>query len=114
MPFISTRVSVPITDEKKEALREKLGRAISILPGKTEKWLMLEFAENCDLYFQGDNAQPSAFIEIKVFGKIPEECLEPMTKTICDIYETELQIRKKRIYVKYEEADKWGWNGGNF
>ena len=40
-----------------------------------------------------------------------------MTKsleTVCGIYETELRIPKDRVYVKYEESDKWGWNGTNF
>ena len=41
-------------------------------------------------------------------------CLDKMTKRICEIYETELQIKKDCIYVKYEECYKWGWNGSNF
>lgn len=38
----------------------------------------------------------------------------PMTETVCGIYEECLQIKKERIYVKYEEISKWGWNGHNF
>jgi hypothetical protein len=114
MPFINSRVSVPMTEQQKESLKQQLGEAISIIPGKSEQWLMLEFADNCDLYFQGDNTLPAAFVEIKVFGSIPTDSLDKMTKTICGIYEECLQIKKDRIYVKYEESCKWGWNGSNF
>lgn len=114
MPFINSRVSIPMTEPQKETVKEKLGRAISIIPGKTEKWLMIEFADNCDLYFQGNKKEASAFVEIKVFGSIPEDCLDELTRTVCGIYETDLQINKERVYVKYEEIGKWGWNGSNF
>lgn len=114
MPFINSRISVKMTEQQKESLKEQLGEAISIIPGKSEQWLMLEFADNCDLYFQGDNTLPTAFVEIKVFGSIPQNCLDKMTKTVCDIYESCLQIKKDHIYVKYEESSEWGWNGSNF
>ena len=114
MPFINSRVSINMTDQQKETIKEKLGSAIAMIPGKSEEWLMLEPADNCNLYFKGANTQPLAMIEIKVFGKIPEDCLDKMTKRICEIYETELQIKKDCIYVKYEECYKWGWNGSNF
>jgi hypothetical protein len=37
-----------------------------------------------------------------------------MTAALCKIYEHELGIPKDRIYVTYQEAEHWGWNGGNF
>lgn len=114
MPFINSRVSIPMTEQQKDSVKEKLGNAITMIPGKSEEWLMLEFTDNCNLYFGGAKAQPEAMIEIKVFGSIPENCLDGMTKRICEIYETELQIKKDCIYVKYEECYKWGWNGRNF
>ena len=111
MPFINSRVNVMMAESKKEEVKEKLGKVISILPGKSEEWLMIEFAEFCDLSFRGDRSQPTAFIEVKVFGNIPKDCVGRLTKEISDIYEEVLQIKRDRIYVKYEETDKWGWNG---
>ena len=95
-------------------MKTRLGKVISLIPGKSEEWLMLEFSDRCDLYFRGDRSQPSAFIEIKVFGGVPEACLDRLTKAVCEVYETELQIAGDRIYVKYEDVEKWGWNGSNF
>lgn len=43
MPMIDTKVSVPISTETEERMKEQLGKAIALLPGKSEKWLMLRF-----------------------------------------------------------------------
>ncbi len=114
MPFISSRVNIAMTKEQKETIRKKLGENISIIPGKTEDWLMVEIADNCDLYFRGDEKLPTAFIEVKVFGEIKDIAAGKMTEIISGIYEKELKIKQNRIYIKYEEVEKWGWNGTNF
>lgn len=114
MPFISSKVNISMTEEQKETIKQKLGENISIIPGKTEDWLMIEFADDCDLYFGGDKKSPAAFIEVKIFGEIRDMVAGKMTEIICGIYEKELQIKQNRIYVKYEEVRKWGWNGDNF
>lgn len=113
MPFIQSKVSVEMTPEQKESIKTKLGEAITIFPGKSERWLMIELEDRCDLYFQGNNAEPSAFIEVKMFGSFTGETAQKMTERLCRIYGGELQIPASRIYVKYEEVDKWGWNGSN-
>ena len=45
MPFIDSKVTVKMTEEKKEAVKAKLGEAISLIPGKSENWLMVGFEE---------------------------------------------------------------------
>ena len=113
MPFINSKVSVPMTQEKKETIKSKLGEAISIIPGKSENWLMVGFEDNYDLYFQGNQSAPTAFVEVKVFGRVSDDTAQKMTGAICDLYENELGIPANRIYVKYEEVSMWGWNGNN-
>ena len=114
MPNIATKVNVEISEEKELILKEKLGNAISILKGKSEAWLMLSFEDNCRMWFKGDNSKPMAFVEVQVLGKInPSESSE-LSAEICRIFEDELSISQDMTYIKYEEIDQWGWNGGNF
>lgn len=68
MPFIRSNVSVPVTKEQEIKLKEGPGSAISIVPGKSEKYLMTLFEDNCHLYFQGRNDKPIAYIEAAIFG----------------------------------------------
>ncbi|MCD7826774.1 MAG: hypothetical protein LUH14_12565 [Clostridiaceae bacterium] len=114
MPFINSKVSVSMTPEKKETIKARLGEAITLVPGKSENWLMVGFEDAYDLYFQGNQSAPSAFVEVKLFGGASADVFNRMTGVICNIYQEELGIPKDRIYVKYEEVQNWGWNGANF
>ncbi|MBR1743808.1 MAG: hypothetical protein IJ733_18475 [Lachnospiraceae bacterium] len=114
MPFIDSKVSVAMTQEKKDRVKERLGEIISLIPGKSENWLMVGFEDSYDLYFKGNKDGETAFIEVKVFGGASPDVFDKMTAAICRIFHEELGIPENRIYVKYEEVENWGWNGANF
>ena len=114
MPFINSKVSVSLSQEKETELKSRLGQAISLIPGKSENWLMTGFEENYHLYFRGDNSQPMAFVEVKVFGQENPAAFEKMTAEITKIFGEVLGIAGDHIYIKYEAVSNWGWNGGNF
>lgn len=114
MPYISTKTTVSVNPERKEAIKSKLGKAIELIPGKSESWLMLSFEDNSSMYFKGSNEKPLAFAEVKLFGKASSEAYKKLTKAITDIIGEELGIKPDCIYVKYEEVSIWGWNGNNF
>lgn len=113
MPFINSKVTVKMTEEKKKAVKAKLGEAVTLIPGKSETWLMVGFEDDYDLYFQGNKDGESAFVEVSLYGNAPASVFEDLTEKICGIFESELSIPKKRIYVKYQEVKNWGWNGSN-
>lgn len=113
MPFINTNTNVEITEENRQVLKTKLGKAIEIL-GKSESWLMLSFEDKCDMYFKGDAASPMAFVDISVFGHSDDSACEKMTKEICSIYNEVLGISPDKLYVKYSGSTQWGWNNMNF
>ena len=54
MPFINSKVTIKISAEKEEAIKQKLGQAIAIIPGKSEGWLMVGFEDEYTLYFKGN------------------------------------------------------------
>ena len=114
MPFLNARVSVKMTSDEELKIKEALGQAITLLPGKSEQWLMVGFQDNYHLFFQGSNNEASAFIEVKVYGKAKSDNYDALTKRITDIFHSELDIPSSRIYVEYEETPYWGFDGANF
>lgn len=114
MPFINSKVSVALSDEKEKELKARLGQAIALIPGKSESWLMTGFEDNYHLYFRGENQEPMAFVEVKVYGKENPSAFDALTAEICKIFGEVLGIKADHIYVKYEAVANWGWNGGNF
>ena len=114
MPMISMKTTTPISESNELILKESLGKAIELLSGKTEAWLMLGFEDNCRLWFRGDNSSPLAYVEVSALGKINPADAENLTAEICNIFKDVLSIDGSGVYVKYEETDKWGYNGINF
>lgn len=114
MPYINTTVSTSISKESQTSIKTKLGKAISLIPGKTESWLMLSFNENKDMYFKGSNEKPLAYVTVSLFGSASDSAYDALTAEITKIIHEELAIDPACIYVKYEEISHWGWNGVNF
>lgn len=114
MPFINTKTNVSITSENEKNLKTKLGQAISIIRGKSESWLMLNFEDNSRLYFRGDGDTPCAFIEVKIYGSASSQEYNDLTDKITEIISSELDISPSQIYVKYEEVEYWGYSGHIF
>ncbi len=40
MPFVIARVNVPVSREQEEQIKSRLGRAIQLVPGKSERYLL--------------------------------------------------------------------------
>ncbi|MCI8650417.1 MAG: hypothetical protein HFG20_09910 [Anaerotruncus sp.] len=114
MPFISTNVSIHVTNEQEMRLKARFGKAIEKIPGKSEAWLMCDFRDRCRLYFKGDNGQPCAFVQVKIFGRARGEAYDQLTAELTRILAEELSISADRIYIQYQECEYWGWNGRNF
>lgn len=113
MPFIDSKISVPVTDEKKESIKAKLGAAISVM-GKTESYLMVGFDDNYDLFFAGEKMEKAAYVSVSVYGSVSPEQADAMTAKICEILEEELSIPGDKVYVTYRGVTDWGFNGRNF
>lgn len=113
MPYIETTANIAIPGKKEQAIKERMGQAIELIPGKTESWLMLSFRGNASMYFQGSD-EPCAICHVKLFGAGTEETYAKLTGALTDILREELELDPNRVYVTYEEIGTWGWNGGNF
>ena len=114
MPMITTHTTATVTAEKKELLTKALGEAITLLPGKSEAYLMLEFIGDCQMAFHGDTTLPLAYVEVKLLGKSTKAAYEALTTRICDVLEQILGIPAEGTYVKYEEVEHWGYNRFHF
>ncbi|WBW94754.1 phenylpyruvate tautomerase MIF-related protein [Oceanirhabdus sp. W0125-5] len=111
MPFINSKLSISLTKEKETHIKQELGKLISLIPGKTEQWLMVGFEDNYNIFFGGEKNHNIAFVEVKLYGSAPKNNKDRMVEAICNLYETELSIPKANIFVTFQEISDWGWNG---
>ena len=113
MPFIDSKITVSVSEEKREAIKAKFGEAISVL-GKGESFLMVGFDDEYDLYFAGNKVEKGAYVAISLYGKASPDAYSRMSGEVCRILNEELGIPGDRVYVTYREVSDWGWNGRNF
>lgn len=113
MPFIDCKITLKLSEEKREAVKAELGRAVSVLH-KSERYLMVGFADGYELYMAGERLEKGAYVSVSLFGKASSSDYEKMTAAICGTLRELLDIPPAAVYVTYHEVDDWGWNGANF
>lgn len=113
MPFIDSKITAPVSAEKKETIKASLGKAVSLLH-KSETYLMVGIEDNYDLWFAGKKLEKGAYVSVSLFGHASSSDYEKLTGKICEIYEKELEIPASCVYVTYHPVSDWGWNGANF
>ncbi|MCR5625418.1 MAG: hypothetical protein K6G11_09325 [Lachnospiraceae bacterium] len=112
MPFIDSKITVPVSDEKKEVLKQALGNYITTLH-KSETWLMVGIDDDYDLWLGGEKLDKGAYVNVSLFGDAGSSAYEALTGQICDLFERELDIPSNKVYVSYHPTNDWGWNGRN-
>lgn len=112
MPFIDSKFTVPVSEDKKETIKTELGRLVSLL-NKPESFLMVGMEDNYTLYMGGNRLEKGAYVAVSLFGNASSQAYEQLTGEICKLYERELGIPSDKIYVTYQGIKDWGWNGRN-
>ena len=113
MPYIEVKTNTIISKQQGNQLKTSFGKAIELIPGKTERWLMLDFCDNQRMWLAGDDA-PSAMLEVEIFGSTTDSAYDALTAELTSVVSDVLCVAPDRVYIKYEEIDHWGWNGANF
>lgn len=113
MPFIHVRTNQAVKSPAEKEIVQRLGAAMPLI-GKSERWLMTQCEAECRLSFQGKNDMPIAFVSVALFGGADDAAYDAMTRAITSIVSDTLGVSPDCIYVQYQEAKTWGWNGSNF
>lgn len=114
MPYIDVKTNISTDKTMKESLKTELTKALeNSFPGKTERWLMLNFTSDCEMYFAGSD-KPCMMVDISIFGSQSDKNYDKMTAAVCELVESVCKIPQDRVYVKYSEYTHWGFGGSNF
>ena len=88
-----------------------MGKAIELVPGKSEEYLLLEFEDQCRLWLRGNNEEPIAYIEAAIFGNEAHYGYDAFTAEVTRIFADTLNISPDHIYLKFEDIPAWGVQG---
>lgn len=92
MPFIKTKVSCKINKAQEEEIKSRMEKAIELVPGKSEEYLLLEFESGWHLWLRGNNTEPIAYIEAAIFGNELHYGYDKFTAKVTEIISDVLGI----------------------
>ena len=95
MPFINVKTNAKLNEAQKLAVENALSDAISLIPGKSDRYLMLAVEDGLSMMFHRDAQSPAAMVEVKIFGSAPKSAYEKLTASICDILSREVNNRSE-------------------
>ncbi len=113
MPFIDSKITVPVSPAVKEEIKTALGRLIATLH-KSETYLMVGIEDNYDLWLGGKKLDRGAYVSVSLYGSAAPQDYDKLTGQICALLSDKLGIPGSAVYVTYHPVSDWGWNGGNF
>ena len=106
MPFVVTRVNVPLSPAQEADLKERFGRAIAHVPGKSEAGLLLAFEGDAHLWLAGADA-PLAYIEASVFANEGHFGYNAFVADVVGSIGDVLAIPPERVYVRFSDIPVW-------
>ena len=114
MPFINVKTNAALSQEKKGIIKRRLFDCISIIPGKSDRYMMVAIEDGLDMAFHRESAANIAFTEVKLFGGSTKDVYQKLTAAICNILSDEADVSGEYSYVKFDETKYWGFNGFMF
>lgn len=111
MPFIMSKVNVPVDAAQEVKLKSRLGKAIELLPGLSEKYLLAGFESDCRFYLRGDKNQSVAYVEVSVFGNEQHIGCEDFSLAVAKIFAEVLNIPPQNVYIKFNDIAAWSVGG---
>ncbi|MGI6174672.1 MAG: phenylpyruvate tautomerase MIF-related protein [Christensenellales bacterium] len=110
MPYIRARIGTTITEDQKTAIKADLGKKIEALPGKAESGLMVDIADGCDLYYQGNKGN-CAFVGVYLYKSSPRETKAKFAQLACECIAEHTGVCKNNVYINFCELHDWFGNG---
>lgn len=111
MPFVSIHVSNSLSDAQKDEIKSGVGKAISLIPGKIEKVLMVDISDKHDMYFGGVKQENCAYADIKLYGETDFEDKKAFTEALFKIMKDAAAVENHNMFVTFSEFAEWGTKG---
>ncbi len=111
MPFIQVNVTDKLTDAQKTAIKSGLGEKIAVIPGKSERALMIDISDGHTLYMAGEQREHAAYLDVKIYGTTEFENQKAFTEAAFAVMEEATGISPKGIYLTFSQFSNWGAGG---
>jgi len=113
MPYIHMSLSERINKSQELQIKNDFGKAITLIPEKSEASLMLSIDSDCNMYFKGTD-DPCAILEVRMMGNASRNEYTNFVSVATSIINNICGIPRERIYVSFFSTTTWGCNNFMF
>ena len=107
MPFMDIKASCPVNSQQEVQLKSALGRAIALIPGKTESHLMLRVEDNCRMWFAGEQEGPIVMVEVAIYGSASAQAVSDFGREAVALIKKELGAA--HVYLNLRQSTDWSY-----
>ncbi len=114
MPYLKIMTSKNADTQPPQKLLKEASRLVAAELGKPEQYMMVSMESSAPMLF-GGTEEPCAFLELRGIG-LPASQTGKLSKLLCQLVESHLEVRKDRIYINFVDVPRklWGWNEDTF
>ena len=111
MPFLVSKVNIPVSSEQEQKLKARLGQTIELVPGKGEEYLLLCVEDQCRFWHRGDNSRSMGYLTVSIFGNENHAGYREFSAAVTDIYRDLFEIAPEDFYIKFDDITAWSVGG---
>lgn len=111
MPFIQVNVTQKLDTIQKDAIVRGLGEKISVIPGKSEKALMIDVSDSHALYMAGSRLEQGAYLDVKIYGETEVVNQKAFAEAAFGVMHDVLELKPQDMYLTFSQFPNWGCQG---
>jgi phenylpyruvate tautomerase PptA (4-oxalocrotonate tautomerase family) len=117
MPLVKivTNAAAPASKDAEAAVAMEISNVVGSALEKPAQWMSVSVQFGACMVMSGTTA-PAAQVFVMSIGQIDATRNSAVTKALCAVLSSKLQIDATRIYVTFTDvpAANWGWNNAVF
>ncbi len=111
MPYIRISTTQKLTPEQQEALVGGLGEAISRIPGKDGRGLIVDLEDGKTMFAGGARQENFVFADVRYFSNFTYHIKKKFTQAVFGVFGKVLGTTPDRAFLTINEYSSWGGFG---
>ncbi|MCL2124888.1 MAG: hypothetical protein FWH33_02730 [Oscillospiraceae bacterium] len=111
MPYIRLSVTQKLSQEKQEELVNGIGEALSIIPGKDGRGLIVDMEDGKTMFVGGVKQDNMVFADVKYYSNFEYHIKKDFTVAVFNAINKSLGVPKERMFLTITEYNNWGGFG---
>lgn len=111
MPYIRLSLTQKLTQEQQTALVNGLGEAMSIIPGKDGRGLIVDMDDGRTMFVGGVLQENFVFADVRYYSNFEYHIKKQFTQAVFKVFNNVLGTTHDKAFLTIDEYNNWGGYG---